>query len=92
MKKFQFIGALTTTANLRLTKLGEEFEADPDDVFCSGGITAIPEEDFADIFEDVPPEMLKQYEHAETRRDPPKILADALQLAAMRLHELRGGK
>ena len=91
---FRFIGSITEVhpKGPRLTKLGETFDADPADVLSPGGIPALPAEDFADVFEDVPADMLAQYAHAETRRDPPRILADALLAAGVKLHQLRGGK
>lgn len=91
---FRFIGAITEVKpnGPRLTKLGETFQADPADVFCAGGIPALPVADFDEIFEDVPAETLAQYAHAETRRDPPKNLADAIAAASIKLHQLRGGQ
>lgn len=91
---FKFIGAITDVkpSGPRLTKLGEAFQADPADVLCQGGIPALSAADFDEIFEDISPETLAQYAHAETRRDPPKNLADALAAASIKLHQLRGGK
>lgn len=93
MKTFRFIGARTEVRpGPTLTKLGQKFEALEADVLTDGGIPALPEADFDDIFEDIPPEMLERYALAETRIDPPAELAAAIKAAAIRLHELRGGK
>lgn len=90
---FRFIGSITEVHpnGPRLTKLGESFEADPADVLSPGGIPALPADEFNDIFEDVPAELLAQHAYAEARRDPPKLLADALLAAGAKLQRLRGG-
>lgn len=92
-QKFRFIGSITEIRprGPRLTRLGQEFEIEPPEVLSKGGIPALPIEDFEEIFEDVPAEILAQYAQAETRRDPPKVLADALVAASTKLHQLRGG-
>ena len=92
-QKFRFIGARSEMRpGPTLTRLGETFEADPSDVLTDGGIPAIPTEDFEEIFAAVEPDVLARHAQAEARTNPPQELADALQRAAIRLHELRGGK
>jgi hypothetical protein len=92
--KFRYIGALTEIQprGLRLSKLGEEFEADPADVLAEGGIPALPSETFAEIFSEVPADVLAKHQAAASRVNIPDVLAAALTAAGAKLNELRGGE
>lgn len=90
---FRFIGSITEVKpnGPRLSKLGETFEADPADVLSDGGIPALPADLFAEIFEGVDADTMRQFEQVAARASMPPALEAALKTAGAKLQELRGG-